>query len=261
VKAGSLELVRAASTMTNALRNAAKKGLLITVDEVQDAPYDEIRAFGNEIQLLVREGADIALAFAGLPDAVDRVVGGKGLTFLRRASQISLERLHGDEVSESLAQTFDESGVAISADLAGRLAEASAGYPFMVQLVGYHTWQGTQRRSASSVEMRDVERGIAVARRSFDSMVIEPALRQLPKGQLTYLLAMAHAGEGPVASGTVAQLLGKQANQVSTHRKRLIEANVIEPAGFGNVTFTIPCMRDWLLEHGDALEEDLYPAV
>jgi hypothetical protein len=261
VKAGSLELVRAASTMTNALRNAAKKGLLITVDEVQDAPYDEMRAFGNEIQLLVREGADIALAFAGLPDAVDRVVGGKGLTFLRRASQISLERLHGNEVSVSLAQTFDESGVAISADLAGRLAEASAGYPFMVQLVGYHTWQGTQRRSASSVEMRDVERGIAVARRSFDSMVIEPALRQLPKGQLTYLLAMAHAGEGPVASGTVAQLLGKQANQVSTHRKRLIEANVIEPAGFGNVTFTIPCMRDWLLEHGDALEEDLYPAV
>jgi hypothetical protein len=48
---------------------------------------------------------------------------------------------------------------------------------------------------------------------------------------------------------------------VSTYRKRLIEANAIEPAGFGNVTFTIPYMHDWLLEHSDALEEDLYPAV
>lgn len=60
----------------------------VTVDEVQDASHEELRALGNEIQLLIRRGANVAFAFAGLPFSVDGVVNGRGLTFLQRAKQV-----------------------------------------------------------------------------------------------------------------------------------------------------------------------------
>lgn len=69
------------------LSSAAKssKGLFIAIDEVQDAPIDDMRAIASTVQLLIGEKVDIALAFAGLPAGVMDLINGKALTFLRRA--------------------------------------------------------------------------------------------------------------------------------------------------------------------------------
>lgn len=73
------------------LGSAAKssKGLFIAIDEVQDAPIDDMRAIASAVQLLIGEKVDIALAFAGLPAGVMDLINGKALTFLRRASRRS----------------------------------------------------------------------------------------------------------------------------------------------------------------------------
>lgn len=248
VNLGVVEVSKSATQIGEAMFAASKRGgLLVTLDEVQDAPLDELRELGNEIQLLIRQGADVAFAFAGLPSSVDGVVVDEALTFLQRAKHVELARLSDFEVGESFEDTMHRAGKSIEPQIADELVKASAGYPFMIQLVGYYVWQAASRRDSDTVDAADAEKGIRVARKSFDSMVIEPALRRLSPMQEKYLSALAHCGDGPATSGDIASLMGSSTKNIGSYRKRLIDAALIESCGYGKVDFAIPYMRDYLL--------------
>lgn len=254
VSLGSAELAAPSTELGEAMLAVAKRGgLLVTLDEIQDAQIDELRALGNEVQLLIRRGANVAFAFAGLPAAVDGAVGVETLTFLQRARHVELTKLGTDEVEASFEETIRQSGGTASPGVSRLLADAAVGYPFMVQLVGYYTWQASARRKSDTIELADARRGIAVARKSFDEMVIEPALRRLPQRQIEYLLAMAACEGEVVSSGEVAAQMGCSARDVGTYRKRLLDAALIEQVGYGRATFAIPYMRDYLRKHHDEL--------
>ena len=251
---GSAELARPATQLGEAMLTASKRsGLLVTLDEIQDAPIDELRELGNEIQLLIRQGANVAFAFAGLPTAVDGVVGVDTLTFLQRARHVELTRLNDAEVEESLAETIRLGGSSAAPGVPALLAGAASGYPFMVQLVGYYAWQSAARRKSDEIGTEDARRGISLARRNFDGMVIEPALRRLSPRQLEYLVAMAECEGDVVSSGEVAERMGLAARDVGSYRRRLLDAALIEQVGYGKAAFSIPYMRDYLREHRDEL--------
>lgn len=250
VSLGSVEFSKSATQLGETMFEASKHGgLLVTLDEIQDAPMEEMRELGNEIQLLIRQGANVAFAFAGLPSSIDGVVGNDSLTFLQRAKHVELSRLSDFEVGESFEETMSQAGMFIDEEVARQLTEASAGYPFMIQLVGYYVWQTAARRGSDSVTSVDAEKGIGAARDSFNSMVIEPALRRLPGKQLEYLHALAQCAEKEATSGMVAERLGTSTPSLSSYRKRLIDAGYIEALSYGKLSFAIPYMREYLLAH------------
>lgn len=247
---GSIEVSWSATQLGEAMFEASRShGLLITVDEIQDASLAEMRELGNEIQLLIRQGANVAFAFAGPPASIDGVVVDETLTFLQRAKHVELTRLSDYEVGDSFEETMAKGNRTIGDEAAQLLVSAAAGYPFMVQLVGYYAWQASSRRDSSEVTLEDAKRGVEIARKSFDNMVIAPALRRVSQRQLEYLIAMARCGEGPVATGAVAKRLGVEPSGVSSYRKRLIDAAIVESPEYGLVNFAIPYMREYLLAH------------
>lgn len=248
VSLGPMEIAKSATQLGEAMFNASRHGgLLITLDEIQDAPIDEMRELGNEIQLLIRQGANVAFAFAGLPASIDGVVVDETLTFLQRAKHVELARLSDFEVGESIGDTMRRAGKGIDSQTSEELTRAAVGYPFMIQLVGYYAWQAAARRDSNTVTKYDARKGIDAARGSFDSMVIAPALRRVSGKQLKYLEAMARCGEGPVTTGTVAKQMGESATAVSSYRRRLIDASLIESPGYGLIDFAVPYMREYLL--------------
>ena len=258
VSLGSIEIDRAALSLRTALEDVIAhngRGLLITLDEVQDASLDEMRALSVAIQHLIREDASVAFVFAGLPSMIESVVNGKTLTFLRRAVPVELGPVNIAEVAISMQATMAKSGMKISPELARYLANVTRGYPFMIQLVGYHVWQCAYRVGADTLGEDIARQGIALARERFDLTVIEPALQRLPKSMLEYLLAMAMDDGRPSESGEVASRLGKSAQQVSSYRARLIQEDVIEASSWGKVSFAIPYMADYLNAHRAELQQ------
>ena len=252
VSLGSVEIDRASLSLRAALgelihRNG--KGLLITLDEVQDATLDEMRALSIAVQHLIRDDASVAFVFAGLPSMIESVVNGKTLTFLRRAVPVELGPVGILEAALSMRATIEESGLLVSADVARELAEATRGYPFMIQLVGYHAWQVAHRAGLRVIDESSARDGIALARNRFDLTVIEPALQRLPASLLEYLLAMAEDNGEPSESGRIAQRMGRTAQQVSSYRARLIREDVIEASSWGKVSFAIPYMAEYLNAH------------
>lgn len=220
-------------------------GLLITVDEVHRKSVGEIRHLATVVQHLVREDRNIALVMAGLPSAVSDVLSDSVLTFMRRASREELSDVSLADVRESLAETITRNGRTITSSALDAATEATGGYPFMVQLVGYHCWRKT---TGSAIDDAATSSGIPAARKRLGSTVHAAALADLSAVDRTVLLAIA-VDDGPARTADVARRIGESAKYVSIYRQRLIDAAVIQPAGRGFVDFTIPYLREYLREH------------
>lgn len=258
ISLGSLQIEHTTPTLRDALARVITQnghGLLITLDEVQDAEMDEMRALAITVQQLISDDLDIAFVFAGLPSMIDNVINGKTLTFLRRAVPFELGAVGIEEVAVSIRETIEGSGLRVSEEVTQALAQASEGYPFLIQLVGYHAWQLASRREDGIITNETAREGIAIARGRFDQTVIEPALQRVPQTGIAYLLAMAEDGDHSSKTSEVAKRLDKTPQQASPIRATLLRDSLIEAPARGRVSFAIPYMADYLNAHREELEE------
>lgn len=224
-------------------------GLLITLDELHYAHMDEIVEFGTTIQHLVRQDREIAVAMAGIPGAIKPLLaadeGRNPVTFLRRANRIETGMVPIPEVRDALEETTAETGVSWTDEALDLAAEATGGYPFMIQLVGQHAFRNL---SAGLIDVDAVTSGISDARRKLGQLVHEPSLEDLSQVDRTFLTAMS-ADAGPSRMSDIATRMGVDAQYAGTYRKRLIEAEMIRSTAHGYVDYELPYMREYLRSH------------
>lgn len=226
------------------------KGLLVTVDEIQDADADDIREIAAAVQHLIRERQNIAFVFAGLTTGVLDLINGSALTFLRRAKPEELGSIPLDEVADALQETIEASGMHIGKEALQSMAEATAGYAYLIQLVGYHVWRRARTHvpESTSIAPDDVSQGVADALVDFANTVLEPALSRVPLRAMEYAIAMSQ-DEGVSSTAAVAERLGVAPSSLTSYRRMLIREQVIEPTARGYVTFSIPFMREYVRSH------------
>ncbi len=222
-------------------------GLVITVDEIHAADRAELSRLAADVQHFIREGLPIGLIFAGLPAAVSDLLNEGVATFLRRADRIDLHAASISEVERSFAETFAEAGITLSPEHTGEAAAATGGYPFLIQLVGYYLWQEAEQ-AADSLDGAAVARAVGAARRRNERVVIEAALSTTSGRDRDFLRAMVE-DSGPSSTADIGARTGMRPNAVGNYRTRLIDAGLIESAGYGIVDFAIPGLREYLASH------------
>lgn len=227
-------------------------GVAFSIDEVRNT--DEFRALTVTIQQLLSSDRNVAVFMGGLPTAVSDIVAGHDghnvLTFLRRAERIELDDVDEDEVREALVETVTEAGKTISVEAALVAARATQGYPFMIQLVGYHSW----RASGDSAELtlEHVEAGAEVSQRKLGSLVHATALADLSDVDRSFLLAMAR-DEGPSRIDDIRARLNVAPQYANSYRQRLLDAGMIVQPSRGVVNLALPYLREYLVDHGASL--------
>ncbi len=218
-------------------------GLLFTLDEVQAASPDVVGRFAATYQHLVRDDREVAFAAAGLPTGIDQLLRQGGTTFLRRAERVHLAVLAGGEVRTAARATVEEAGRTIGEEALDRYVAIVHGYPYLLQLVGYHAWRA--HRDRPEITADDVARTLPLVVERMGRLVHAPALGPLPEGQRRYLRAMA-VDDGPASTRQVAERMGVPMQQQNVYRARLIDRELVEPAGHGYVDFTLPYLREHL---------------
>ena len=179
---------------------------------------------------------------AGLPFRVSALLTGKSTSFLRRAAQHSLGSIPSYEVKEAFRLTVEDAEKSISDEALDAAAKAIDGFPFMFQLVGYRAWNAA--RLADVITLQDVEQGAKIAQEELESRVFLSTLAELSAGDLEFLRAMNVSG--PTSRGVIGERLGKPSGFVSTYKRRLLEAGVIEESVPGTLRFALPGFGQYL---------------
>jgi hypothetical protein len=243
------DLREAAGALVSRLE-ANGTGLLITVDEIHSGARDDLSHLSAAVQHLIRENREVAIVMAGLPAAVSSLLSAEPTTFLRRANRFVLEDVPLADVRQAFADTIEAHGRTISPGALDQATAATGGYPFMIQLVGYHIWR---KAEGDRIDERATAAGIPAAQTRLGALVHGPALHDLTPVDRTFLLAMAR-DDGPSWTAEVARRMGKSTSYTSVYRNRLIEAGIIESVQQGVIDFAIPYLREYIREHAAHLE-------
>lgn len=224
-------------------------GVLITLDEIHHDQVAELREIATVVQHAFRENRELALAGAGLAASVSDVVNDDVLTFLRRAERHALGPVRRSDVERAFREPIEAAGRHIGETALRVMVAGSAGYPFLLQLVGAHTWR--LNPTAAEITVEDATNGVARARHRLGVLIHEPALSATSDIDKSFLLAMAR-DEGPSKMADIQQRLGVDANYASQYRLRLIAAELIHATRRGYVDFALPYLREYLREHDAA---------
>ena len=219
-------------------------GLLVLVDEL-DPSIEEAVHLASTYQLFVMENRRIALVMAGLPHNIERAKNDKRISFVRRAQQRKLGRVADIEVGEAIRKTVLDGGRTIGDEALAIAVDAAAGFPFMIQLVGYRMWGRSPESNEISAE--DARVGSALAQEEFRSYVLESTYRDLSDGDVSFLKAML-PDEGQSLMRDVAARMGKTSSYASTYRERLLRQGVIGEPDRNTVGFELPGFREYFTE-------------
>ena len=251
-KQRSPQLRDALENLTRRL-NKKGKGLLITLDEAQAIETPDLRDIANAVQNLNENDLDFAFVFAGLPSIASVWINDKATTFIRRATPEQLGEVPLIEVSNALADSFANTHMTLTGEALRTATESTAGYPFLIQLVGFYVWRAAYRNHNRTlpvtVTQQDAEEGVQAALTRLGDTIHGPELDGLSPIDKTYLLAMAQ-DDGPSSTSDIADRMGKTKEYANVYRTRLLDAQTIKTVGYGQVDFAIPYLREYLREHG-----------
>ena len=188
----------------------------------------------------VQEGADIKLILAGLPHCIDELLKDGRTPFLRRARRIMLGNLRTDEVMALFAEAFAMGGtVGDRENVLRRAAEATAGYPYMVQLIGYYL------SKEKDIDDKATDKAIFLGKTELYKNIHDPLVWSLSSKDRMFLWVMAQ-DEGPSEFGEIARRMNVSAGYASKYRERLINAGVIYSSAYGELAYTLPFMREYV---------------
>lgn len=215
----------------------APAGILLSVDEVHEATRGEITTFGNAVQHLHRNSQPIAIAMAGLP-----VLESNQPTFLARCTPIEMSMLTDTDIELGLVRTALTAGVSFTDEALETAVEVAAGYPYMMQLVGWHSCDSAMARGTSVITSQDIADTMGSVQKRLKSSVLSRVGYALTDAERVFLAAMA-LDEGPSTSKALQQRMGKSRQLVNDFRVRLLDSGLIRQVERGVYDFVIPGHR------------------
>ncbi len=123
-------------------------GLLVTVDEAQMAPQENVSAVARALQTVVaRRLQPVAVVFSGTQTFRDRLAGAG--TYASRLPVEELGDLEPSAARLALVEPAARRHVAWEDEALGLLVRRSGGHPYYVQLFGWHAWEAPRGRTRS----------------------------------------------------------------------------------------------------------------
>lgn len=229
---------------------AADTSLLLTVDEVQVAADDQLGPLFVALQRLARHEPEpgihlpVLLVAAGLPGS-RAVLRQASSTYAERVREHELGLLEDGAATDALLLPSEQQGVSWQSQATADAVAAAGGYPFLLQLVGYETWNHAAAAGHTSVTADDVATGTSRARRQM-AHLYDSRLGEVPDTEMAYLQAVAGLSADDRRSSVIAERLGGTSQQWAWARQRLIERGLLRTAGHGQVSFALPGLAEHL---------------
>jgi hypothetical protein len=221
-------------------------GVLVLIDELQEARPDELAALNTAVHRLGQADTPLPLVVvgAGLPSLPAQLA--EATSYAERLYDYRPIGLLEDAAARDALTVparerdvdWDPDGLALAVLTAG-------GYPYFIQAVGKHVWDNAR---TSPISLEDVEVGLAEARREVDDGLYRSRWERATPAQRDLLRALATlGGDGPAAVADIARLMRKsRTSDLSVARNELIKKGLAYAPERGLLAFTVPGMHDFI---------------
>lgn len=228
-----------------AAAEAADRPVLLTVDEAHENPEEACRIIRG-VHAAGQAGHPLATYLAGLPGLHQQLA--EVTTYAERILVTELDVLDRDGVHQALVDPCLALDVDVHADVVDLVSDRSGGYPYFVQIWGYHLWRASA--PFGQIDRRSVDVA-ATAVHADTSRLHASRWKRVPNRERDYLAALAHTG-GHATSADVAHALGVETPGVSRVRGQLLDRGMIYAPSHGTVAIAVPGLADWIVEHRPA---------
>lgn len=217
-------------------------GLVLLVDELQEAQHDHLVVLANALQTALSAGAGAPLAVfaAGLPSTPERVTA--AASFTERFDFRVLGRLSEDAAQRALLEPALQAGVSWDPPAADRVVEAAGGSPYLIQKIGDEAWLAASPERGAVVGGVAVDVALAETSASLAAGMFRGRWTKATPAEQAVMAAVAHVQghDGVALSRDISEALGRTTPQWSVARKGLIDKGLVEAVGIGRLNFTMP---------------------
>jgi predicted transcriptional regulator len=216
-------------------------GLIFSIDE-SSADHASLIELISTFQSFIMAKRNVALIMAGLPNKVMQLYQHDSVSFLRRAFRRELGSVSMPEVRAAMKKTVELSGRTIEEKALAVMAENTEGFPFLIQLIGYHAFNRSNRKT---IILADVKAGIQDAEEDMQNMILDATLFELSPKDTAYLTAMLE-DDGVSRTADIAERMGVSASYAGQYKRRLTKRGIITEIRRGEVGFVMPMMKRYM---------------
>ena len=223
------------------------RGVLLAVDELHAADIAEAKELASAIQHVASgDGQPLIFIGSGLPEMATTILQDRGMTFFRRCHRAELGIISDNETRRTIRETVVTAGGAIDDEALEAAVVSVAGYPYRLQLVGFHAWEQCVDPVAG-ISTGDIRYASQVADADTEASLMSSPLYELSDSARQFLAAMEH--DRPTSLADIVQRMGGSCQRANHHRTRLIEQGLIAETCRGRVEHAHPEARFWLARH------------
>jgi hypothetical protein len=240
------ELLRSLAEIAGALQ----VGVLLAIDELQEAPVEDLGALNIALHDLGQEATPPPIVFIGTGLPSLPAVLADATSYAERLYDFrSIGLLDPEATAFALTSPAGHLDVVWDERALNRVVQTTGGYPYFVQACGKHVWDS---RVGEVISESDAVLGIARARDEVDQGLYRSRLDRVTPVQRSFLRAMAADRDRPSSTSELVERMGKKRPaDLSVPRRELIRAGHIYVPDRGYVAFTVPGMADYLDRHPD----------
>jgi hypothetical protein len=236
---GSVPISDIETALSRMLESIKKKGkhVLICIDEV--IPNENLKVFCSSFQIFVRHHLPVFMLMTGLYENIEALQNTPNLTFLYRATRVTMNPLNQFTIADSYKDTFEN-----SREDAVKMAAWTKGYPFAFQVLGYHTWEN---QGDFNKAFDEAYRYLA----EYSYMKIFSGLSAKDR-DVVFAIASSKTNQNK----EIREKLSWSTNQYNPYRMRLIRKGLIDGEKYGYVYFTLPEFGQFILEYSAMLNAE-----
>jgi len=236
-----------------AARDEGHPGLVLLIDEVQDADRQGLRTLAVTWQDLQAEADALPAGVfaAGLPQTPEIISA--AATFSERFAYRTLHRLGPDASRVALVKPAGQVGVRWAQDALEAVIAQTNGYPHTLQLYADAAWaRAGYPDPGGQIRIADVEHAARQVAADMDALFRARWNNATPV-QRRFMSAMARAlTDDRVASRSdIAAVMGRDSRAISAARASLIDKGFIAVVGHGLLEFTIPGFAEFVRTQED----------
>jgi len=215
----------------------------IFIDEIQYFSKKELGALIMGMHKIQQHQLPLVLLGAGLP--ILPGLAGQSKSYAERLFSFpNIGALSKEDTAKALQDPAKEAGIAFESAALTEVYRLTKGYPYFLQEWGYVAWNVA---TSSPITLQVIQDATLTVIPRLDENFFRVRYERLTPSEKNFLRAMAELGQDAHRTGDIAEILGVKVTSLGPVRAKLINKGMIYSPAHGDLAFTVPLFRDFMI--------------